>query len=264
MSLRGFTAELEALASEWRSQIESTAAWSVIGKVPRGQDAGVVVQAGELRGYAKPGRRESLCCRAAHEKIASDLAFDLGLPVPPVLLWRRPKVAITDEEFTAISASAFVPIYAWEQVCHDPELGPRFGAALAPIACAMCPFDTWVGNTDRHNGGNVVVTMQPDGIRAAYIDYAYALSHDWARVPDARARVDAVRPYPTAAPVDPQCARATIDRIEGLPQAQIELIVNRIPDEFLPDGAKSVIVDGLLERRGLLRDAMESSLQEVA
>jgi hypothetical protein len=42
-------------------------------------------------GVAKPGRpvASDMTCRAAHEKIAFDLAHRLDLPIPPVVLWGK-------------------------------------------------------------------------------------------------------------------------------------------------------------------------------
>src|SRR5206468_12857702 len=122
--------------------------------------------------------------RAAHEKIAADLAYDLGLPLPPVVLWEYVHAGPQEERYMAISAEAFPNAHMWRQVLTLPPLLQRVHPQLKWVCSAMAPFDTWVDNTDRHNDGNLLLTedvsVQPALLRVAFIDYANSLSMTWA------------------------------------------------------------------------------------
>jgi len=93
-SLRAFSPDVEALAADWRGRCETSGdEWkptSVVGAV-HGEAAGYFVTSGTVNGYAKPSKLDTSpkpWPRAAHEKIAANLAFELGLPLPTVLLHR--------------------------------------------------------------------------------------------------------------------------------------------------------------------------------
>src|SRR5207249_599738 len=121
------------------------------GNVVHGEADGFFVTAGDLSGYGKPGSSASLARpRAAYEKIASDLAFDLGLPVPPCLLWERPGAGVGQEKHCCVSLVPFQQAWQWRQVRHlPPENLERILLEVKEPMSAMVPFDTWVGNGDR-------------------------------------------------------------------------------------------------------------------
>jgi hypothetical protein len=80
--LRQFSVETEALAAVWRHNPMTADAWRP--DLYSAEGDGFLVTSGAARGYAKPFQKApNGRPYAAHEKIASDLAFDLGLPVPP-------------------------------------------------------------------------------------------------------------------------------------------------------------------------------------
>lgn len=49
-------------------------------------------------------------------------------------------------------------------------------------------------------------------------------------------------------------------QIEGIPDELIANVVHRVPWQWLPDEEKQVILAGLIARRRLVRDALESYL----
>lgn len=113
---RNFSAEIEALADIWSASVMTTDQW-----VPTGRAWGTnsspleVGNRNNVRGVAKPGRLiGDKCLRAMHEKIVSDLAYVLGLPVPPVILWDRG--AGHDDRYCAVSAWAFGGANEWPHV----------------------------------------------------------------------------------------------------------------------------------------------------
>jgi hypothetical protein len=93
--IRCFQTDVETVADAWRLETLTSLAWSSPGNPGEagGQAQGFFVKCGGLTGFAKPSKQANeppdAPPRAAHEKIASDLAFDLRLPVPPVVMWRR-------------------------------------------------------------------------------------------------------------------------------------------------------------------------------
>jgi len=88
----------EEIAGRWRATAIAPWAWTparnasgTLDVVVEGEAGGLMVTCPELggrRAYMKPLKKGSRAGfeRAAREKIASDLAFDLKVPVPPVVL----------------------------------------------------------------------------------------------------------------------------------------------------------------------------------
>ena len=81
---------LKTIGAEWRATALDSAPWiATPGERPGGEAQGFWVTRDSLRGYLKPSKADANVIahpRAAHEKIAADLAFDLALPVPPAIL----------------------------------------------------------------------------------------------------------------------------------------------------------------------------------
>lgn len=97
--LRSFSPDVEALAAAWRDRVpcvqqDHCRHTSQAGSAG-GEASGYFVTSGPINGYAKPSMIDTTpqpYSRAAHEKIAADLAHDLGLPLPPAVLhrWNTP------------------------------------------------------------------------------------------------------------------------------------------------------------------------------
>ena len=77
-TVRWFSSQVEAFASEWRAEVVDARVWTEVDPDPdfdgHGEAQGFFVNCGSLDGYAK---QSGTVFRAAHEKIASDLAYDL-------------------------------------------------------------------------------------------------------------------------------------------------------------------------------------------
>ncbi len=230
-------------------------------------------------GYAKPGHDQQPIDqhpRAAHEKICSDLAFDLGLPIPPCVLWAPTTAPIANGSARlSVSLLAFTRPNKWSTVLTKPETTGRILPQVAPIAAAMAAFNTWVGNTDHDNGGNVLATEDTSEaqvvVRVAYIDYANALSMKFGADPAAPENWttrSVVRPYPRVDPYRPgmpdlATMAAVVQRIEALPDPTITEIVERIPAAFITDGRRRTTVLGLLHRKTVLREWMRAEYPEL-
>lgn len=270
--LRHFSREVSDRAPQWRTTIEGPTDWEYVGPDPTalGESRGFFVRSPTFGdGFAKPGRNQPPVRehpRAAHEKIASDLAYDLGLPVPPVVLWRRPVSKEGQEEFVAVSAVPFEPAFTWRDATLSEELEARLTKALETPAAWMCAFDTWIGNYDRMNDGNLLVqedvTQTPALARCAYIDFAGALSRMWTREVDWKGLDSAIGFFPPKAPRNPLELARAVERIEQLESHRVEEIVRRLPVDFLPDEPRERIWRGLSYRQETLRTILRNAFRE--
>ena len=170
MALREFWAETEALADVWSTTAMTTDTWNPTGKEWETNSKPILVaNQNSLRGVAKPGRRiGDKCLRAAHENIASDLAYVLGLPLPPVILWDR-GANFPGERYCAISAWAFAKIVEWPQA--SPMLAKEQIEGAGRTAGAMRAFDTWIAASDR-KASHILVNDDgvTDKLGLVYID----------------------------------------------------------------------------------------------
>lgn len=97
--MRFFDPSAAAIANDWHNRVLSDHQWSPESAPGSagGIQQGYFVRSGDIRAFAKPSQPPSPLLGptytdnpvAAHEKIAADLAFKLGLPIPPALLWDR-------------------------------------------------------------------------------------------------------------------------------------------------------------------------------
>jgi hypothetical protein len=268
---RSFSPALEALAATWRQEVVTQLPWRIVEpeRVMPGEARTFFVTAGEVDGFAKPGRNQppvSEHPRAAHEKVAADLAFELGLPVPPAVLWDRRGATSEQERYVAISALPFAPAVPWRSVLRAPELLARLLPRLGRAASAMAVFDSWLGNADRVNAGNVVLREtsadRESTLQVAYIDFANALSRAWLPY-QTWSTVLPLRCYPEGGAVDLSAMSDLLERIERLDRNVIADIVARIPEGFLSDACRAVIVKGLLHRQTRLRMATKKAFPDL-
>jgi hypothetical protein len=267
-AFRAFPNAVEAISRQWREEVLTTLAWTIVGQPGAlgGGAQGFLVRSEGRGGFAKPGNNQPPVAqhpRAAHEKIAADLAFELGLPVPPAVLWDQCSVPAVQERYMSISHLAFTPTFTWGQIEAQPQLVGRLTAAISATVSAMAAFDTWVGNTDRANASNVLAQLDdqhdPPVARVAYIDYANSLSFGWRSNEAAWRQGAAVGCYPGGVVPDLTAMAEGIERIEALPASLVEDIVGRIPPGFLTDDCRQVILRGLSHRKDTLRETMRSS-----
>lgn len=149
LSLRRFPDDVEALATEWRGSVVSSDDWIVAGTPGATASGAYFVRSGDLFGIAKPHEADLMTSgkpQAALEKIAADLAFDLQLPVPPAVLWRRPDGGGRVERNVSISVRAFERATPWSvaRKAARAQLN-RWEKDLVAAASAMVPFDTLAG-----------------------------------------------------------------------------------------------------------------------
>jgi hypothetical protein len=251
--LRRFSPEQIAVCDEWFRCVETTDDWEDRGPVGEGESQSVRVQSKSigLMGVAKPGLAvaKDTTCRAAHEKIAFDLAHVLKLPVPPVVLWGK-DLGQPFARGRSISAWAFRQAKKWDEAQRLGIITAALLASAGPVVSAMRVFHTWISDTDRKSDHTQVdLESDPTALRIAFIDHAFSMSHQW-KAPNA-----AIGPCPAymPAPEDRGTMHSTADAISAVPDAEIERIVNRIPAGYLPVPEQEHICSNLRSRKGNLR-----------
>lgn len=251
---RGFSAEVLALAPEWRRTLITKDNWKPNGRTFGGESQTLGVTNGMRNDVAKPGKAVTMCY-AAHEKIVSDLAFELDLPVPPGMLWDRADATATQHRWCYISAFAFDAPRKFQELGGRIPDGQRGYAREA--ASAMLVFDHWVGVEDR-NDHNLIVdgdfkSTQP----IACIDYAWSLSKRWTKGSYPR---DIFQNYVSrlGGAMDTERKRMA-DRIAALGPNVIEEIVTRVTRgaaDFLSAEKAEIIVAGLVDGQGAIHKAL--------
>jgi hypothetical protein len=266
-------ATTDEVAEEWRRQVVSPLSWaradSQAGAL-QGECGGYFVTSEGLfrrRAYLKPIKRlddHQERAVAAREKIASDLAYDLGLPVPPAVLVPHP--GSPPLPGGAIVSLVMYPVqWAWEQVRFsnpsDDWLQALLTKVFAESSAGMLVFDTWLGQSDHDDHPHNVVLgsdpKNPTDVRLVYLDFARSLGCEgiWKN----GAWKDVVQvPFPkrVGETVTDYAIRSAISNVLTLQEETIRDVVHRIPDDYLDPGQKLTIADGLIGRRGLLEAAL--------
>ncbi len=258
------------LPGRWRRSSSQAGGLLVAGK---GEAGGYFVELDAVAGrraYLKPHKRHGWR-RAAREKIASDLAGDLGVTVPPVLL--AVNEAPDVERWVCVSLLLYPHQFSWSQIRNflgeneSPIVSELASLMSAPAARAFA-FDTWLDQTDHHDHpSNIVFGYEGSDYRTGefiFLDYAFSLgvSGGWA---NEGYRACQAAPFPArmCSTLSEPVLEETVQRIEATSEGQIEDVVNRIPWQWLPDAEKQVIVTGLLERRQLVRPALGRYLRSA-
>ncbi|MFY0562261.1 hypothetical protein ACN28E_00340 [Archangium lansingense] len=163
----------------------------------------------------------------------------------------------------AVSINPFdTPTVAWRDVEEDSEYVEYLLPHFREPSSALVAFDSWVGNKDRKNPGNLIFTEEESGeVNSAYIDFANSLFFGTADSnPDV---IEPVGAYPDASQLDVQVLESTIEAIERLPSSKIKEIVSRVPEDFLSETQKLKIVSGLLRRRSTLKSSLARFFGEL-
>ncbi len=153
MDVRRFDDEQLALCRRWFDLVETDETWIAKGPVGEGESQSEVVECVErngARGVAKPGPpiASDLSCRAAHEKLAFDLAHSLELPVAPVVLWSD-GLGHPYMRGRSISAWCFPQSMKWDYAQSTGILTPELIVSASDVSSAMRVFHSWISDTDR-------------------------------------------------------------------------------------------------------------------
>jgi hypothetical protein len=257
------------IAKNWRSEAVTPHHWEpdvADSAKPnqRGGTGAILVICTETghRAWMKPSTTEQdNPYSPAKEKIAADLAHDLSLPVPPVLLFRRPPLEEGGVHLPVCLSLESYPRHA--DLSAVVNVGQKDGG-MTPDAPAdvkgrfggsgFIAFDAWLDNDDRDIGENIILGYELDQTQAKelmYIDCANNLMwhHD-----DCDLRIfRQVKVLPFLETLfEPDAARRVAEQIRDLPDEAVAEIVNRIPDDFLDDQTRNLIRMWLLSRKKTL------------
>jgi HipA-like protein len=250
------------LAGNWRSELFSDLSWRPTAEErPGGESQGFFVTDSRLRAYLKPSKGEPAISqhpRAAHEKIAADLAFDLNLPVPPALLVDGTKCGGADRA-AVVSLVMFPEVHKWSHATATPAAAAIAHHLLRSTNrtwSGMIAFDTWIANSDRNNPSNVLVgtdiDASPNSSRIIFCDFAHSMVHSqwadgsWQRVTGASFLDVLLQCYDRASAID------VAERIKVFPDEEIRNIVDRIPTDYLSPENKALIIKALCHRKEMV------------
>lgn len=262
------------IAARWRARAELALEWlPAPNQTSRhGESRGFEVYSPSVEGrrcYLKPRKvdRRPYTARAAREKICSDLAADLGVPVPPAILCRRAGAQRNNEEaYVVVTLFMYPTQFHWGSVrdtLDDGDELSRIMRTLLPhVSARAFAFDTWVLQGD-HNDHDSNISFgydpsEPSRRGYVFLDYAMALRFgleaDWEQSGAAGFPPRMKRDLDTASLAE------AVSNIEALPESRIRDVVGRIPQEFLPPDDASQIIQGLVARQALVRGLLEEHM----
>ncbi len=264
----------EEIANDWRSRAMSILQWercpNQAGLV-EGEAGGYFVQADGFprRGYLKPVRPHSdaaTVSRAAREKIAADLAHDLGLPVPPVQLVQLDDAPDGCEKAVAVSLIMYPVQHSWSLINQIDLSENPTGLAIARVLSECSPmlvFDTWVDQTDHADHPHNIVwgydRKNLSDSKIIFLDFAFSMGFrgSWANGDWRNIRI-AGFPRKMKEVLRPDDISSTVQKISDMDDSNIYEIVTRIPPSHLDDSQKEVIIEGLCGRKTLLPHVFSS------
>jgi hypothetical protein len=253
----------DAVRKKWRNDLLSDEIWEpdiTRAANTKGITKGIYVigKTTGLHGFMKPGKKcGSGGRRAAYEKIASDLAFEIGLNVPPAVLYYRTPFTPLQEEKVIISLCPDGSCYYWKDLAGiaSQDATEAFQKILA-IGSGIVALDAWLDNDDRHNKDNTIFAGEPYR-EAIFIDFCNTMDHkkEWnGGKYDHFPKRSLPDPFKTA--LDWNIVDGAINRIAGLSDDTIGDIVCRIPDDFLSLDDRNIICCCLAWRKDKLRESL--------
>jgi hypothetical protein len=188
----------------------------------------------------------------AQEVLASALANQVGVPVPPTRLGNcEDKTVAVSTAFGAQS----IDVRALKVTSPQDYSSDAFKAAVRAAAGLMA-FHAWVGVGDHKDEHVVVRSPAPDKYEVASIDFADAFSFDGA---GGNVGISGPEVLLAADHRDPALLLQTIDRIAALPEARIQELVSALPDDVLAPADKTRIAQGLIARKTRIKAAFQGA-----
>jgi hypothetical protein len=199
--------------------------------------------------------------RAANEKIVADLAHELEMSVPPVVLYNRGPVVAGEEHRCCLSLIMYPEVYEWGTL-FDLSLFPPLVQNIVRSSIAhysgTVALDLWIGQTDRNNARNVVFGIDSADHSDAsfmFVDHSFTLNEGDRWRANGWTTISPV-PLPDVfkAALSRQLLLDGADKIAGLPDETIRSIVSRIPEEYMPQPQRDVVCEGLIGRKAMLTE----------
>lgn len=238
----------------WRDVIVSAHDWESAGPPAKpGAMGGSFMRCRQTQRVAwfKPAASASGNRMLAREKIASDLAHELKLPVPSVLLLRN----CGEEGLVERGCLSLVRHHEQPELADVLPGSTNMSPALKSLFAAyldsrIIAFDAWIGNRDRGSARNTVIGYE-NGEPPEILFIDYALSMDWTCANrTAISRVEL--PEPLDEFFKPEGVIEGARQISELADDRILSIVSRIPDDFMDRTARDLLASDLIERRQLV------------
>jgi hypothetical protein len=225
--------------------------------------------------YLKPGKIKAKALSwpaPAYEKIAADLAFDLGCPVPIVQVWEREEGKTGDYAcYSSVSLKEFPDKFCWrlcQQVLNEaaavrsskPDIvTPLAMAALLPTS-GMLVLDTLLGQRDRgDHPDNLALSYDPaDRSRAqfTYFDFAQTLNYEGQWADDKWKNVSVTRqPQLIMDNIKKNAVKITYEKLMDMNDDHIGQMVTRLACDHFKEADH--IAGCLIGRRRLLKTAIE-------
>lgn len=264
------------LRREWWDQVTSHLAWRRTERKAKTLDTptpGCWVRAdgNQFSAYLKPHdavdhpvANPAVRTIAAREKIASDLAYLLELPVPPVLLYVNPttrpggiREAMLSIDLYEVGYRRYDLFELDKQWLSDRALVDKHLVSALPTCGALLAFDAWLDQRDHRNPDQVFVLkaeVNASDVRVTSLDYANSMG--WPERWRSGGWKNSQRTLSLLIVEEngTEERRRLAQRIRDLPAATITTIVDRIPAAYLAEDAKADILRGLLGRRSLIAD----------
>jgi len=257
-NFRFFPANVERLAARCIDQPVSDEPFEIVGDALGVMSGAVpiVMKSSRLPAFAKPHHvNEHTLAGVASEKIASDLAFHLGLPVAPVQI-NKTGADHQMTAFVAVSYPALPSARGWRTVWDTLDAGEK--ATLRPTLSAMWAFHAWIQDLDHNwNDANAMLEKEGTHLRAVFFDYTLCLAHGaatgsgplpakaWGSAPNT--------PYP---PLDRDAMVNVVNLIETKAEAILDNSLNSVPAACFQPGVRARLREGLLQRKDMLRAAL--------
>lgn len=244
LALRRFLSPVPSIASNWFEHPVQNIAVKRLGDFTPSADGACQVCFGEDRvAFAKP-RADQGTLVVANEKIASDLAFLLHLPVSPVVI-RTPIFGTEWDRHTAMSLSCL------QSARHWSDGTPAMCDTVAQSLEALRVFWTWIGDMD-HNAHpqNLLYEIDENSHpQLLAIDHSYI----WGQGGD-----PLTTPVSTGYGSDAHGTAAatrqnTVENIERLDAANLQRVVHRLVGTVLTESQADHMLKWLVARRDHLR-----------
>lgn len=225
--------------------------------------------------YLKPGKIEKPLWQwplPAYEKIAADLAYDLGCPVPAVQVWDRGDSMIDGYAcYCCLSLKEFPQQFAWG-LCNPamtaadstPIVGELIRAALAR-ASGMLVLDTWIGQGDRgDHPQNIQLSYDPSAPTRAqftYLDFGRTFDWNGGWSGDGWRQVQiTAQPTLLMKALDKRLVSAALANVMGMREETISEICTRLAGRYFTQQQSEAIASGLIDRRDLLKPVLSGYL----
>jgi hypothetical protein len=225
--------------------VESPCEWEFGEKLSGESGSHEVINPDGLKAVAKPSvAHNDGVSRAAHEKIAADLAHHVDVPIPAVTLWTNCK----NGKSYAISRWAFPECQTWAGATRLGLITQEYVHAARPLISVGAVFHTWIANSDP-NHENVMIDLRapPPSPGLAFIDHAFSMGQFWRSENEQMQK--AGTDYCGAISLLPGPMAEVVAKIHSLDERLIREIIGRVPDKYLPSDRRRIIIANILRRR---------------